>query len=266
MERLRLFKYPGSKNSLLEPVIELFRKSECAVFVDLFGGSGYVSLNIPSGKIVFNDISEDVFRVFLTIKTRPEPLLRELQEAFHAGLIERRSPQEAESKIRDWVFRRKLDTDLSSALLTIVKHTISFGGDGNTYATREKAVIPYARKTIQMFPEIAKRVSGWVIENHDFEQIIRKYDSDSVFFYLDPPYGSKRWYKDSFSPDDYIRMKESLHNIRGKYVINFDYGDQNLLKIFGDPDFIYEVEDRNQNPITGHRSPRRYYFSTNFLR
>lgn len=264
MERLRLFKYPGAKNSLLQPLTELFRRSGCNTFVDLFGGSGYVSLNIPSERVVFNDINPEICMVFNTIRNKPDQIQREFREALDTGLFRRSTVQEAELNFRRWGSRRGMDPDVFATLITILRNTVSFGGLGNTYSTKEKSSTPYARKTLEMFPAIAKKVSGWVIENSDFQEVIRKYDSDSVFFYLDPPYGTKRWYRDSFSHDDYIRMRESIEKIKGRYVMNFDYNDVKLLEIFGEPDFVYEVEDQNQNPVTGKRPKRRYYFSTNF--
>jgi DNA adenine methylase len=265
MEKLRLFKYPGTKNSLLQPLLDLFRSSGCITFVDLFGGSGYVSLNVPSERIIYNDVNPEICRVFETIKEDPAAVRRHFGEALRAGLFKRESLERADANFRRWASTRDVAPDISEALLTILKHTISFGGEGNTYATREKAVIPYARKTFEMLPAIAEKVSRWIIENSDFEPIIRKYDSDSVLFYLDPPYGSKKWYHNTFSSDDYFRMRNALHSIRGKYVMNFDYNDRKLLEIFGEPDFVYEVQDLNQNPDTGMRPTRRYYFSTNFL-
>ena len=43
-----------------------------------------------------------------------------------------------------------------------------------------------------MFEEIQKRLNNVIIENEDFEKLIKMQDKENTFFYLDPPYFRNR--------------------------------------------------------------------------
>ncbi len=45
----------------------------------------------------------------------------------------------------------------------------------------------------------ARRLQKVVVENKDFEKLIRQYDRPVSFFYCDPPYfATENYYKDGF--------------------------------------------------------------------
>jgi len=63
------------------------------------------------------------------------------------------------------------------------------------------------------------------IENLDFERFIEKYDSDEMFFYLDPPYyNTEKYYSNhDFGIEDHERLFNSLKNIKGKFAMSYYY-------------------------------------------
>ena len=82
-----------------------------------------------------------------------------------------------------------------------------------------------------------RRLSKVVIENKDFEKLIRQYDRPVSFFYLDPPYyETEKYYKNvgegGFQEKDHIRLKDTLMNIEGKFLLSYN-----------DCDFIREIYD-----------------------
>jgi DNA adenine methylase len=66
-----------------------------------------------------------------------------------------------------------------------------------------------------------ERLKDTIILNEDFKNVVKKYDSPTTFFYLDPPYEeSEGLYKDDMLPikDVYDIMK----NIKGKFMISYN--------------------------------------------
>lgn len=65
------------------------------------------------------------------------------------------------------------------------------------------------------------------IENLDYKDIIEKYDSESTFFYVDPPYFGKEEYyiNHDFSKETHRELAEVLNNIKGKFLLSYYYFD-----------------------------------------
>ena len=59
-----------------------------------------------------------------------------------------------------------------------------------------------------------------VIENKDFESLIKVYDKPGALFYLDPPYhGTEKYYDNQFSEEDHMRLKAALDDLYKGYHI-----------------------------------------------
>ena len=76
----------------------------------------------------------------------------------------------------------------------------------------------------KMFESITK------VENLDFEDVIKKYDSPTTYFYNDPPYyivGEGDYYsKHEFTRNDHERLANVLKNIKGKFSMSYYHFDQ----------------------------------------
>lgn len=63
------------------------------------------------------------------------------------------------------------------------------------------------------------------VENMDFDDVIKKYDSPKTYFYTDPPYyivGEGSYYSNhEFGRKDHERLAESLKNIKGKFGLSY---------------------------------------------
>ena len=62
-------------------------------------------------------------------------------------------------------------------------------------------------------------------ENMDFEAVIKKYDSEKTYFYVDPPYyivGEGTYYsKHSFNRNDHERLADCLKSIKGRFSLSY---------------------------------------------
>jgi DNA adenine methylase len=256
-------KYPGAKFTIIPVIEDIFRSSNCEVFVDAFGGSGSVLLNIPSKMPVYNDINSDLVAVFSTIKHHTfefkSALKREVSDILNT------SGKWVNSK-RGAVSKRDMNA-IEKAVNYVVSFSTSFGGMGRTYSTgKEKAYKAYLKRTLEIYDNISKNVSGWTIHNMDFRELISKYDKTGTFFFFDPPYPGKIWYDYDFRETDFADLAERIKTLRGKYLLTLNSEDEPLFDIFGNPTFIRSYENENGKKRPDSKKYRYKAFYTNVKR
>jgi site-specific DNA-adenine methylase len=61
------------------------------------------------------------------------------------------------------------------------------------------------------------------VENMDFADVIKKYDSESTYIYLDPPYWKTENYYSNhdFDRKDHERLANVLHQVKGKFSLSY---------------------------------------------
>ena len=61
------------------------------------------------------------------------------------------------------------------------------------------------------------------VENMDFADVIKKYDSKSTYIYLDPPYWKTENYYSNhdFDREDHERLAKVLHDVKGKFSLSY---------------------------------------------
>jgi DNA adenine methylase len=65
------------------------------------------------------------------------------------------------------------------------------------------------------------------ILNVDYKEVIKKYDSESTFFYLDPPYmGREKYYiNHDFNESSHYELSSILGKIKGRFLLSYYYFD-----------------------------------------
>lgn len=89
--------YMGNKYKLLDNLLTYFPKKETVdEFIDLFGGSGVVSINVPYEKITYNEINHNITNLFkMLVETPPKEIINHIKHR----VIEFDLPQKGVEKI-----------------------------------------------------------------------------------------------------------------------------------------------------------------------
>lgn len=201
----------GGKMSMRELIVDRFPLSYCK-YIEVFGGAGWVLFHKPKDAFeIYNDFDSRLVGLFRCVRERPEELIAELDD-FPINAREEFYRFRAEDKagIGD-------DIQRAANLYRLIRY--SYGSKLSTYSAQPCDITNF-------YPAIRKahnRLKTVIIENRDFEKLIRQYDAPGVFFYLDPPYyGTENFYDADFSRDDHMRLREILGSIQGYFLLSYN--------------------------------------------
>lgn len=111
------------------------------------------------------------------------------------------------------------DYDVRRAAMFLKLLRNSYSSSGKSFASQPFDI----RKLFGVIQELEDRMANVVIENQDFETLIRHYDRPDAFFYADPPYFSTEdMYEVGFGWDDHVRLRETLGRIKGKFLLSYN--------------------------------------------
>jgi DNA adenine methylase len=95
-------------------------------------------------------------------------------------------------------------------------------GAGYGYGkTKNTQVVKVNNKKLQFGKHLSKRLDNVDIECNDALQVIKSRDSESAFFYVDPPYfNSDCGHYKGYSKKDFIALLDVLSNLKGKFLLS----------------------------------------------
>ena len=82
------------------------------------------------------------------------------------------------------------------------------------------------------------------VENLDFNDVIQKYDSETTYFYVDPPYWKTENYYSNhdFDRSDHERLAIALKSIKGKFSLSY-YDFPLLRDWFPKIEYVWETKE-----------------------
>ena len=237
----------GGKKALRHLIYQRFPVSY-GRYIEVFGGGGWVLFGKPPGGMeVYNDYNADLTNLFRCVRDRPLALLKELgffplngREEFE--YLKRFMDREENVAPNPWLQQeidlashcleareyeeirpilegqaRMDDVKRAACFFKIIRY--SYGSGCTSFGCQPFDI----RRTFGLLGEGSRRLAGTVVENKDFEALIRQYDREDAFFYCDPPYfRTEGHYEAVFRKEDHERLRDTLAGTRGKWLLSYN--------------------------------------------
>ena len=236
----------GNKTSILHILYAVF-PLKYGKFIDVFGGSGSVLLGNPKPPSfeVYNDFDKNLVNLFHCMKERTMATIREIgfcnlnsREDFTAIkkffenekfpesylseellLTEIMFPPLEANELKELRTKITTDYDVRRAAMFLKLLRYSYSSSGKSFASQPFDI----RKLFGLISQLQHRMANVIVENQDFETLIKHYDRPDAFFYADPPYFSTEdMYDVGFGWDDHVRLRDTLKNIKGKFLLSYN--------------------------------------------
>ena len=229
MKNIRLVRWFGGKYCDLDFILKYF-PLDARHFVDVFGGSAAVIMNAgPYQRETYNDIDPAMVNLFRVVKDSPLELKRLLDLTPYS----REEIILASDYLDD-------DSPLERARKTYIRcnqsirgkvHSVDFSAwswDKDRTASRVSECLSRWLNHLDRISLSSQRFKRIEIENKPAIEIINKYDSGDVLFYIDPPYvsdvrldtGKAIYGSYEMDDDDHKQLAEFLGKINGRVVVS----------------------------------------------
>lgn len=220
----------STQTTLRRNILSYIEKSNCTKFVDVFGGSGIISLNVKKEIIIYNDIYENLVNFFEIIKDQQTctEFIKQLTLTTYNESIYKRSIEKLETttdKIDRAIcfYVRTMQSRNSTGALKD-NETWSYSKKGSRRGMAQ-AVSRYLRNVDENLPNAIEKIREWQIINDDYLKCLNRWDDEKTIFYLDPPYldstrNAKAVYKNEFTEDQHKSMVKKLLTIQGNAIVS----------------------------------------------
>ncbi|MBF84093.1 MAG: hypothetical protein CL489_06395 [Acidobacteria bacterium] len=203
------FRMIGSKARALQHILPILNhmRDTHKKFIDVFGGTGMVSLNVAQFPyMVFNDKDSGIIDFYRAFRNHYEELVEELKK-YHPSSEE------------EWLHCKKTwqlsSNPVKRAAKWYVTAVMSYLGRRLNYARNFSQKQPNVASKMRIWPLLRARISKWQIENWDWKKLA-SYDSVDALFYLDPPYDETQGF-DLISLEEIVSWAKDR---QGTVVIN----------------------------------------------
>lgn len=205
----------GGKRLLRKHIAELIPK-DIASYIEVFGGGAWVLFYKErwANLEVYNDLDNNLYNLFSVVKYHAEAFAKEFQFMINSRKL----------------FKNMLDfkpiTDIQKATQFFFLLQRSYGAKMEQFAYGRNGNSSCAKSQINIIERVfstSKRLDKVYIENLDFEELIQRYDCETAFFYLDPPYTKGQGYKVVKTKNfEHERLFNCLKNIKGRWLLSYN--------------------------------------------
>lgn len=215
IDKKSLINWVGGKRLLRKTIAPLVPK-DITSYIEPFGGGGWVLFYKDrwADVEVYNDLDSRLVNLFRIVKYHPNAFKEEFKYLLGS---------------REMFFQflnGTCITDIQKAVQFYFLITRSFGGKGDTFGCVKKSnggACKSLKNVLDKIDAIHERLDKVLIENRDFERLIKQYDFENAFFYCDPPYTYGTGYDVTSTEDfDHERLRDTLKNIKGRFLLSYD--------------------------------------------
>jgi len=245
---LRFFPYIGGKMYMLKHILSMIPPHR--IYVEVFGGSGKVLLNKSRSEIeVWNDYDRRIANLFHVVVFKFDEFYEKAR-----GLVYSRELYKMYKKELSKVGKIEIG-DVDLAVKTYYVFYCMFGGGGNhstgfAFGKVRNHALRYW-KLLDVLVKVRERLSSVIIECDDFERVMRRWDSEDTFFYLDPPYFDAEGYYEGFSKEDHKRLLRILKEVKGKWLLSGYVNELYDRELAGYNRFEFEMVKRCYHKVGG---------------
>jgi len=221
---------------------------DCDRYVEVFGGGGWVLFHKQPWKFeVYNDFNPNLANLYRCVREHPEELCEELRY-----MLNSRTDFEY---VRNLLNTKTEITDIKRAayFYQIIRHSYASGLD--SFGAQPHNMW----RNFPVIHQASSRLQNVVVENKDFEKLIKQYDRPNTMFYLDPPYfETEDYYEDvGFTEKDHIRLRDTLLNIKGYFLLS--YNDCPYIRdLYSKPGIMIESATRLSNIAQRYEAGKQY--------
>lgn len=280
----KLIPWKGSKAQLMWAIQSLM-PIHYNKLVDVFGGSGCVTLNLqtPRGVLrIYNDLDSNLYNMMYCVREKPvsvitelkymqnsreefETMLRALKGKDFAGknlaeeleLTQISFPPAQAEEISAMLMQRAIPPDAQRAAMFFLLHNLSYNGLGTEFAALDRDWDRFEHQITRC----ARILQHIPMENRSYKEILSKYDATDTVFYCDPPYLGAEKYGVPFYRSDHQELHDMLVTRKSFVIVSYNKKDE-IKELYHDF-FIFEVDRPNS---MSKKKEDRYeeYIMTNY--
>lgn len=207
--------YIGGKSKLSSKIIEMM--PDHRAYSEVFAGAAWVFFRKdPAQYEVLNDLDSELITFYRVVQNHLEEFLRQ----FKWVLASR-------EWWHDWKRQQEAGglTDIQKAARYYYLQRLAFGGRvrGRVFGTApmDRPRINLLRIEEEM-SEVHMRLARVTIEDLPWQEFLKRYDRQAMFFYLDPPYFEAPFYKHNMEGPDYLELAEALRGLKGRFLLSIN--------------------------------------------
>jgi DNA adenine methylase len=205
--------YVGGKNRFISSILPMIPQH--TTYVEPFSGGAQIFFRKDPARVeVLNDLDGELVNFYRVCQSHYEELIRYMRFLVVS---------------RDWYKRLQHTppetlTDIQRAARYFYLQKSTFGGRviHQNYAIHVIQPSSFSvAGLVKLIKDTHDRLDRVQVENLPYEDVIRKYDRPTTFFYIDPPYyGVKGLYRFDFSHVQFEALAEQLRHIKGKFLLS----------------------------------------------
>lgn len=243
----------GGKRLLRKVIAELI-PVDIKSYIEVFGGGAWVLFYKErwANLEVYNDLDNNLFNLFSVVKYHSEEFTKEFLYMLNSRKL----------------FKTMIDfrpiTDIQRAAKFFFLLQRSYGAKQSQFAYGRNGASGSTKSQSNIIERVrctAKRLDKVIIENEDFQDIFRRYDCETAFFYLDPPYTEGQGYATVKTKEfEHERLFNSLKTLKGRWLLS--YNDCTKIRELYKDYTIIEVE--RTNSLSVNRKPYKELLIKNY--
>ena len=206
----------GGKKSLRELIVSLF-PLYYERYIEVFGGAGWILFHKNPGNDfeVYNDFNSLLANLYRCVREKPNELMDALRYCLNS--------REDFDYIKNCLACDSPASNVQKAAWFYQLIRYSYASELTSFGSQPHDIW----SNYPLIEQAHRRLAKVVIENKDFEKLIRQYDRPVSFFYCDPPYFETEGYyknvgEDGFTEKDHIRLRDSLMKAQGKFLLSYN--------------------------------------------